>query len=159
MKALALDVMWRTDPDRRDLCRRALERYRDDDLLATFDPASKLNYFCTAYDRDTDTIHLTDPGEIPGMTNPLNLKGLTFGGRRLTAGGAKTAACALLIADRVNDPQLAAFALDILRAMPLEAFRLMTVPGPQHIPPTHLNVCACRERGVNRGTRPAGRLL
>lgn len=137
MKTLALDVMWRTDPARRALCREALQRYRDDDLFATFDPKTRLNYFCTGYDPASDTIHTTEPGEIAGMSNPLNLKGLTFGGRRLTAGSAKTAACALLIADRLGDTHLAAVAHDILAAMPLEAFRLMTAPGPEHIPPTH----------------------
>lgn len=135
MKTIALDYLWDADSDRRGLWEAALKRFWQDDMLVMLDRTDGMNYWFVGFDPAQDRTYLTDPRPMPDLENPLNLSQLTWGGRRKSAGSAKTAYSAVVAADRLGLDDAAATARDILEKMDFAKFRGLTAPGPEHIPP------------------------
>jgi hypothetical protein len=137
LKSMAIDHLWDADPDHRPLWKHALEQFWNDDLLAPLDRRSGLNYFVVGYDARKDATFLIEPGVISQLHNPLNLSFLTWGGRRQSAGSAQTAYAAAVIARRLNRPDAAALAHDILKKTDLPKFLAWNVADAAHLPPGH----------------------
>lgn len=135
MKAIAIDALWETDPDRQPRWRQALETFWNGELLASLNPATGLNYYIVGYRPETDGFFLTAPGVIPELENPLNFSELTWGGLRQRPGSVQTAFVAAVIAARLNDWNSSQVARLILSALDQSKFRGLTVPSDSHIPP------------------------
>lgn len=135
MKCMAVDSLWDTDIARRDLWQRSLQAFLDNDLLLHLDPDSGLNYYILKFDAAQNRTVLTPPGKIAELENPLNIPCLTWGGIRKTPGSSQTAYSAAVIADRLNNQELAATAFNILEKLELQKFRAYTVPDESHLPP------------------------
>ncbi len=135
MKTLAIDILWEADPEWRACWRTALRRFWDDELFIMLDPETGRNYWFMGYDPATDRPFLTEPGVFPGLTNPLELAPLTWGGRRQSTGSTKTAYSALVAADRLGLPEGDRVARHILEKLDLANFALLSVPDERHLPP------------------------
>jgi len=135
MKCMAIDHLWDADPGQQDVWRDALEAFWHDDLFIALDETDGMTYCVVGFDAERNATFLTEPGVIPGLTNPLNLPQLTWGGRRKRVGSAQTAYAATVIASRLGATPCAQKARLILEKLTRESFRGLTVPDERHIPP------------------------
>jgi len=135
MKTMAIDYLWETDPTRRNHWQIALKAFRDDELFICLDQETGRNYFIMGYDHLQDSIHITEPGLIEELENPLGLPSLTWGGRRQTAGSTQTAFSATVIADRLNDTDCRDQAFTILQSLELSDFRGLSLTCEADLPP------------------------
>lgn len=137
MKSMAIDFLWESEPGDRDLWRKALLSYWEEDLRISLDENTGLNHFIVGFDLSADSTFLTEPGVVEEIENPLGLSVLNWGGRRQSAGSTQTAFAAAIIADRIGLSDAADITSLILSKLTLESFRGLTVPDHRHIPPEH----------------------
>lgn len=135
MKALAVDYLWDSDAANRDLWRKSLQSFWDNDMLVSLDREEGLMYYFVGYDPDKDDTYICEPGVRSDLENPLNIPRLTWGGRHKSAQSTELAFSALVVADRLGLQQAADIASLVVQKVDLEKCRTYTVPGPEHVPP------------------------
>lgn len=137
MKAMAIDYLWNSDPDHRDIWAKSLDTFWNDDLLLPLNRETGLNYFTVKYDPQNHQASVVEPGVIEELENPLKLSLLTWGGSRQTAGSTQTAFAAAIIASRNKHPEAGQIVELVLNKLSLKGFRGLTVPDARHIPSGH----------------------
>lgn len=135
MKAITLDCLWGFDKPRLPVWKTALHRFWKDDIPVGVDLNDGLLYHILRYDSATDSTHLTMPGHVPDLENPLDFGELTWGGLRKRAGSVQSAHSAFVVASRLGIRDAAVFGSTILSRLTLSSFTGIHVPDESHIPP------------------------
>jgi len=135
MKSMAIDHLWDTDAEHRELWEKSLRTFYNDELTIALDKEDGLTYWMLGFDPEKNDTFFTEPGIIEELTDPLNLVFIRYGGLRKTAGSVQVAYAATVIGDRLKIQESTDVAKLILEKLELDKFRHYTVPDESHIPP------------------------
>ena len=134
MKSMAIDHLWETDTEHRELWEKSLRTFYDDELCIALDRKDGLVYAIVGFDPEKNETFLTEPKVIEELTDVLNFGWIRFGGLRKTPGSTQVAYAAAVIGDRLKLQDSVDTARLILEKMELEKFRSFTVPDKSHLP-------------------------